>query len=156
MLQTTDVPTLFFELFLCGGGLQKPATPKLPSTFLSQSADVKSTLSNLQHVQKCHKNLKLTKIQVGKYRIYTKMQSGNINRDRTSFSYRQNGVRKTHKLNTNDLFLTSSISGDEVVVQRKGHPTQFLHIDGVDLKKFLERNVGRSASSCVCCTLLCE
>ena len=121
MLQTTDVPTLFFELFLCGGGLQKPATPKLPSTFLSQSADVKSTLSNLgirlQHVKSVisHKNLKLTKNQVGKYRIYTKMQSGNINRDRTSFSYRQNGVRKTHKLNTNDLFLTSSISGDEVV-----------------------------------------
>ena len=46
-LETTDVPTLFFELFLCGGGLQKPATPKLPSTFLSQGADVKSTLSNL-------------------------------------------------------------------------------------------------------------
>ena len=72
------------------------------------------------------------------------MQSGNINRDRTSFSYRQHGVRKTHKLNTNDLFLTSSISGDEVVVQRKGHPTQFLHIDGVDLKKFLERKTGAS------------
>ena len=116
MLQTTDVPTLFFELFLCGGGLQKPATPKLPSTFLSQSADVKSPRFQIYSMYKSViRILKLTKIQVGKYRIYTKMQSGNINRDRTSFSYRQNGVRKTHKLNTNDLFLTSSISGDEVV-----------------------------------------
>lgn len=68
------------------------------------------------------------------------MLQGNINKDRTVFSWTEGGRRRSHTLDRSDILLTSSISGDEVILQQRGKPTQFMFIDGRDLHRIVTRD----------------
>ena len=69
-----------------------------------------------------------------------KMRRGNLSRDRSTFSWRaEGGVRKTHRLGKNDLFVQVSMTGEDFIVQRKGKPQQFLVINSDHLERYLRK-----------------
>ena len=70
------------------------------------------------------------------------MKHGNINKTYTVFAWSENGVRKTHRINKTDLLISLSLSGDEVIIQQKNHPTQFIYMDANRLHKFLSKKGG--------------
>ena len=68
------------------------------------------------------------------------MRRGNLSRDKQTFSWKaEGGVRKTHRLGRNDIFVQVSMSGDEFILQRKGRVDQFLLIDSRDLERYIRK-----------------
>ena len=68
--------------------------------------------------------------------------AGNINKERTTFTWIDHGTRRTHRLGSHDIFVTSSISGEELVMQQRGKPLQFMVLDGAHLRRYLTRTQG--------------
>ena len=68
------------------------------------------------------------------------MRRGNLSHDKSTFSWKaEGGVRKSHRLGKNDIFVQVGISGDEFVLQRKGRPDQFLVIESSDLERYIRK-----------------
>ena len=68
------------------------------------------------------------------------MRRGNLSRDKSTFSWKaEGGVRKSHRLGKNDIFVQVSMSGDEYILQRKGRPDQFLLIVSSDLERYIRK-----------------
>lgn len=119
--------------------IKKDNTTLFPKTNLTRKRHKRGTITHIT----CFSRLALIAafFQIV-FVVYKKMKHGNINKTYTVFAWSEKGVRKTHRINKNDLLINLSLSGDEVIIQQKDHPTQFIYIDAHRLHKFLTKKGG--------------
>lgn len=70
------------------------------------------------------------------------VKRGNLSKDQTTYAWKEQGIRKSHKLGKKDLLISMSLTED-FMIRQKGKPSQFMLLDYAALSRYLKKKADK-------------